>query len=147
MTTPDTVKIDSTVLQSLIKHAEQKTEPTNSVITTAKNTLSKQANTNDVDSSLITDELFEKYGYGIYNTHKKQFVRLPDTLVKRQKSNHNVTRLQCEQPHIISDWNADILAAVAEQYGIDSVEHLRVVSVHLANTRDKHAIEVIDEDC
>lgn len=90
----------------------------------------------EVDRSvLLLDEKDEVYGYGVYNVHANCFVDLPESMSGRPSTPDNVTK----------ERDAELLRKVAEHYGLDSVDHLRVVEVRLDNELDdKASMKVIN---
>jgi hypothetical protein len=92
----------------------------------------EMTNQTSAEETLPLDEEKELYGYGVYNTNANCFVPLPNL------SRHSVAT----PDHLSDEPDEGILEAVAEEHGLDSVSHLRVVEVRLANELDEKAVEV-----
>lgn len=138
MTTPTTVSIDKTTLETLLANTCSDTKPVAIAIETAKQALQTQTRTDTTRSTpaLPTDTLFEHYGYAVYNTHTQSFVALPDAIHNTSTPQDNENPRMNHAVHVCHNWDVEALHHIAEQYGLQSVEHLRVVTVHLDNARD-----------
>lgn len=136
MTTTNEVTIDSTVLQALIKTAHTSKQPPIPAIATATKTLANQSETNELPDTLFTDELYEKYGYSVYNTHTNSFMTLPKDKSGGSHPHSN---------HVMATFDKHVLQKLQEQYALDSVQHLRIVTVHLSNTHDETAARICTE--
>ena len=136
MTTTDEITIDSTVLQTLIRSAHSSKQPPVPAIATATKTLANQSDSNELPDTLLTDELYEKYGYSVYNTHTNSFMTLPKD--KTWGSHSHST-------HVMETFDKHVLQKLKEQYALDSVQHLRIVTVHLSNAHDETAASICNE--
>lgn len=88
----------------------------------------------DDEDTLLLDEKDEVYGYGVYNTHANCFVDLPESESKTIAT----------PDHITKERDGKLLQKVAEDHGLESVSHLRVVEIRLDNELDKKASEKVD---
>jgi hypothetical protein len=86
------------------------------------------------ESVLLLDEKDELYGYAVYNAHANCFVDLPEPMSGRPST----------PDHVVKEKDENLLQKIAEDHGLESASHLRVVEIRLANELDKQASEQVD---
>ncbi|WP_255152647.1 hypothetical protein [Halorarius halobius] len=83
----------------------------------------------DSSDTLSLDESNELYGYGVFNVHANCFVDLPEPMSGRPSTPDHVTK----------DDPEGLLDKVTHDHRLDSVSHLRIVEIRLANEADRKA--------
>ena len=93
----------------------------------------KEALKKTSDEPLFLDEEDELYGYGVYNVERNCFLNIPD-----------VNKALGDRDHLVQYEDKALLKKVADQYGLNDTDHLRIVRVHLDNALDKQCAQQLE---
>lgn len=119
-----TVMLPRNTAELLVTAHEHGNKPPETVINAIREQL--QQSQLNAEDKLLTDLNNESYGYGVYNTRNNDLMPIPEG--STQKS----------QTRVIRTWDENLFTQIQKQYAVESIEHLRIVTVQLANTVDKH---------
>lgn len=115
------ITLKRSVIEELFRTAKEASTLSNTTIQVVENELEERNSDETVYTGDLENEL---YGYGVFNTRENSLIAIP-----------NESRTTT---HVVSDWNNNLLKEITRAYGFDSIQHLRVVEIRLANAIDKH---------